>query len=73
MPGGSNWQPVVTSGRHAHDEAMTTAAPPLRLDPDRLLPPEPGVQSIARSPRDPPVPGRGHRLVSGRPREVFKL
>jgi glucuronate isomerase len=27
---------------------MTNAAPPLRLDPDRLLPPEPGVRSVAR-------------------------
>ena len=27
---------------------MTTAAPPLRLHPDRLLPPEPGVRAIAR-------------------------
>jgi glucuronate isomerase len=27
---------------------MTTAAPPLRLDPDRLLPPEPGVRTVAR-------------------------
>jgi glucuronate isomerase len=27
---------------------MTTAAPPLRLHPDRLLPPDPGVRAIAR-------------------------
>jgi glucuronate isomerase len=27
---------------------MTTVAPPLRLHPDRLLPPEPGVRAIAR-------------------------
>jgi glucuronate isomerase len=48
MPGGNNWQPVVTSGRRAHHERMTTAAPPLRLHPDRLLPPDPGVRAIAR-------------------------
>ena len=48
MPGGNNWQPVVTSGRHAHHERMTTAAPPLRLHPDRLLPPDAGVRAIAR-------------------------
>jgi glucuronate isomerase len=35
-------------GRHAHHERMTTAAPALRLHPDRLLPPEPGVRAIAR-------------------------
>jgi glucuronate isomerase len=27
---------------------MTSAAPPLRLHPDRLLPPEPGIREIAR-------------------------
>ncbi len=27
---------------------MTTAAPPLRLNPDRLLPPDPGVRAVAR-------------------------
>jgi glucuronate isomerase len=48
MPAGNNWQPVVTPGRHAHHEAMTNAAPPLRLHPDRLLPPEPAVRAVAR-------------------------
>ena len=48
MPSGNNWQPVVMPGRHAHHERMTTAASALRLHPDRLLPPEPGVRAIAR-------------------------
>jgi glucuronate isomerase len=48
MPAGNNWQPVATPGRRAHHERMTTAAPALRLYPDRLLPPDAGVRAIAR-------------------------
>jgi glucuronate isomerase len=48
MAADNNWQPVSRRVGVAHHKGMTTTAPALRLDPDRLLPPDPGMRAIAR-------------------------
>ena len=48
MAADNNWQPVSRRVGVAHHKGMTTTAPALRLHPDRLLPPDPQVRTIAR-------------------------